>query len=97
MPRRRHWQRGHPMKFLILAATMLAVALAGIDSASAKTYRTDSGGSSHSWGSTRTHAPRAAKAKTKTDYVIVKCKTKACLKKHPSGVYSFVPKAKKNQ
>jgi hypothetical protein len=83
------------MKIMILAATMLAVALAGIDSAAAKTYRTHGGGSSHSTGATRMHAPRAAKAKT--NYVIVTCKTKACLKKHPSGTYSFVPKTKKNQ
>jgi len=93
------------MKFLIVAATMLAVGLAGLDSAAARSDRSSGGGgSSHSSGGSRSsgayrahaprvHAPRAARAKS--DYVIVKCKTPACFKKHPSGTYGFVPKAKK--
>jgi hypothetical protein len=79
---------------MIVAATVVAVLFGGIEGAAAKTYRTHSG-SSHASGSTRVHTPRAAKPKA--NYVIVKCKTKACFKKHPSGTYGFVPKAKKTQ
>lgn len=91
------------MKLMIVAATAVAVLLGGMEVADAKSERSSGGGSSHfggshssgsrSSGTHRVRAPRAAKAKR--DYVVVKCKTSACLKKHPSGVYGFVPKAKK--
>jgi hypothetical protein len=81
------------MKHLVIAAVVAAMLCAGARLAEAKTYRSDGGGSSHASGPHRTSHTHAAKSKSK--YVIVKCKTKACLKKHPSGVYGFVPKAKK--
>jgi len=88
------------MKTLIVAATALAVLLGGIDLAAAKTYRDSGGGSGHR-GSGVTHPriakPRAKSTKPKSALVVVKCKTKACLKKHPSGVYAFKPKPKTPQ
>jgi len=87
------------MKHMVIVAAAAAMLLAGIDVAAAKSYRSHSSGGGHSGGSMRVHAPRAPKAhaaRAKGDYVIVKCKTAACLKKHPSGTYGFYPKQKKS-
>ena len=87
------------MKSLAVVALASAMLLGGMHGADAKTERSHSGGGfnssgSHSGGSHRSASPRPHAAKSKSNYVIVKCKTNACLKKHPSGVYGFVPKKK---
>jgi hypothetical protein len=78
------------MKCLIVAAMMAVFLSATI--ADAKTERTHSGDSYHPASMHRVTHGRAAKPKR--DYVVVNCKTKACMKKHPSGTYGFVPKKK---
>ena len=82
------------MKTIVVGATMLAFLLGGADIASAKGFREHTG-SSHAGSSTRVHAPRASRAsKPKGDYVVRKCKTPACFKKHPGGTYGFYAKPK---
>lgn len=76
------------MKSIIAAALVAAMLMCVAEAANAETDRSYSG-SSH-------HASRSAKPKSaNSDLIVVKCKTKACFKKHPSGVYAFKPKPKK--
>ncbi|MFZ0844425.1 MAG: hypothetical protein WAM62_01435 [Pseudolabrys sp.] len=90
------------MRSLVTMALASAILLAAVHVVDAKTERSSGSGGfhssgSHTGGSHRNASPRPHAAKSKSNYVIVKCKTKACLKKHPSGVYGFVPKAKQGR
>jgi hypothetical protein len=74
---------GGAMKSIIATILVAAMLTCAARAASAETHRSHGGGSHH--------ASRSAKR----DLIVVKCKTKACFKKHPSGVYAFKPKPKK--
>jgi len=91
----------------LMGALAALVLVAGVGMAEAESWHDKGGGSgghssgsrssggSHTW-STR-GSSTAKTAKPKSNYIVVKCKTQACLKKHPSGVYAFQPKSKTNQ
>lgn len=75
------------MKSVIAVALVAAMLMCVAEAANAETDRSHSG-SAH-------YASRSTKPKSsKRDLIVVKCKTKACFKKHPSGVYAFKPKPK---
>ena len=73
----------------------------GSYSSGSRSYTSHSraGGGFHAHGSSSRAKGSTAgdSAKTKSAYIVVKCKTAACLKKHPSGVYAFQSKPKKTQ